>query len=125
MVALTLRTVESTLTNFINFAKTYHGHSFTGVTEGLHEAIEVQENSTEKKPKQSGTLQLICHQNNPNQMRIFRIYMLESRKNIHYIVKDFVIFSSRPLFLLNLIYHTPFKKTQTPPFQTTSYHSTY
>lgn len=50
MVALTLRTVESTLTNFINFAKTYHGHSFTGVTEGLHEAIEVQENSTEKNP---------------------------------------------------------------------------
>lgn len=52
MVAFTLRTVEFTPTNFINVAKIYHGHSFTRVTEGLHEAIEVQENSIKKKTNQ-------------------------------------------------------------------------
>lgn len=45
MVTLTLRTVESILTNFKNFAKTFHDHFFTRVTDGLHKAIEVQEGS--------------------------------------------------------------------------------
>lgn len=59
MVALILRTVESTPTNFINFAKTHHDHSFTRVTEGLHEAIEVQENSTEKNLTRNSTAYLL------------------------------------------------------------------
>jgi len=52
-VALTFRTVKSNPTNFINIAKTYHGHSCTRVIEGLQEAIEVQENSLEKKTRNS------------------------------------------------------------------------